>query len=80
MALLPIQPEGQSCFDIGRVLVLNDPPVRGGGTISTSTGPRRCWQALTLVHISAQPEPSLSLYQLTHPTRSAQVEPKSGGV
>jgi hypothetical protein len=27
-----IHPEGESCFDIGRVLVLNDSPARAGRT------------------------------------------------
>ena len=28
MTLLPIHPAGKSCSDLGRVLVLNDPPER----------------------------------------------------
>ena len=35
-----IHPEVKSCFDLGRVLVLNDPPAaREGGLLRTSNGP-----------------------------------------
>jgi len=56
-------PEGQSRSDIGRVLVLNDPPARA---TSARGGPT--WQGPTPVPFSAQPEPFLSLLDVRHPT------------
>jgi hypothetical protein len=36
---MSIHPEGESCSDLGRVLVLNDPPVLTVGLLRASTPP-----------------------------------------
>jgi hypothetical protein len=81
---MSICPEGMSCSDLGRVLVLDAHPVRKRLRQARLAEMRGASyrQGLPLVHFSAQPEPILSFLKgnTTHRTQreSAHVNPKRG--